>query len=257
MFTFNGVTASTMGINVNRATIQAITNQDNQFKELTADDGLLDFGTFLKEKYITFECNFKPKTSLSVMMATIDTLNGYLNPKLGLKSLILDSTPARQYFAKLANGLDITKVVRTGAVFNLVFVCPDPYAYTIASTNIQYTTGGTKNPSIGGNATVKPIITIVADIDPADDHLVLNFNNDEDIIEIKDTITSSYELEIDCNNCIVIYRNISTLAESNGLPYLERVAFPELLNGANTLEITVGSGMSLTSIDIDYNARYI
>lgn len=257
MFTFNGVTASTMGFNVNRASIQAITSQDNQFQELTADDGLLDFGTFLKERYITFECNFKPKTTLANMMSAIDTINGYLNPKLGLKSLILDSLPTRQYMARLVNGLDITKAVRTGAIFNLVFVCPDPYSYTIANTNIQYTTGGTKSPNIGGNATAKPIITIIADIDPTDDHLILNFNNDEDIIEIKDTITSSYELEIDCNNATVIYRNISTLAESNGLPYLERVAFPELLNGVNSLEITIGSGMSLTSVDIDYHARYI
>lgn len=257
MFTFNGVTNSTMGINVNRKNITGIPQLNNQYQELVADDGILDFGTFFTEKYINFECNFNPESSLTNFQAKIDALNAYLNPKLGVKNLILDETPTRQYFARIGSGLDFTKLVRTGANFNLSFICPDPYHYTIASTNIQYTSGGSKSPSIGGNATVNPVITLIADIDPTDDHIILNFNNDEDIIEVKDTIESTYKLVIDCINKTVKYINISSSLEYNGLPYLEKIAFPEMLNGTNSLEITIGSGASMTSLDIDYNARYI
>lgn len=256
MFTFNGVTSSTMGINVNRSSITGIPQLKNQYQDLSADDGILDFGTFFTEKYINFECNFNVQSSLSAMMSKIDTLNAYFNPKNGLKSLILDESPTRQYFARIANGVDFSKFIRTGAFFNLSFVCPDPYHYTIASSNIQYTTSGSKVPSISGNATTKPVITLIADIDPLDGNIELLFN-DSDLIEIKDTITSSYKLVIDCNNATVKYINISTLAESNGLPFLEKIAFPELSSGNNTLDITVGSGASFTSLDIDYYARYI
>jgi predicted phage tail component-like protein len=257
MFTFNGVTASTMGINVNRPEIQAMSALNNQIQNVDAGDGVIDFGTYFTEKIITFECNFKPKATLALMQTTIDTLNSYLNPKLGLKSLILDEMPTRVYQARLYTGIDMSKVVRTGANFTISFICPSPYALSTSQTNLQYTTAGIKNFSVTGNATAKPVIEIVASIPIDGNNISFDFNG-IDLLEIRGVIENTFKLVIDCNEYTVKYIEIATPTnESNGLPFIDKIAFPELLNGSNQLDISIGSGSTLTSIDIDFYPRYI
>lgn len=257
MFTFDGVTASTIGINVNRSEIQAMPPLNNQLQNKDAGDGVIDFGTFFTEKLITFECNFAPKADLATMQTAIDTINSYLNPKLGLKTLVLNELATRTFQARLYTGIDITKVVRTGGNFNLTFICPSPYAKSTSQTNLQYTSSGVKNFSVTGNATAKPIIEIVGNIPIDGANLTFDFNG-SDLLEIRGIITTSYKLVIDCENYTVKYIEIATPTNiSNGMPYIEKLAFPELLNGANVLDISVGIGSTLTSIDIDFYPRYI
>lgn len=257
MFTFDSIHVDTLGINVNYPTYNAMSQLDNIFESIDGKEGLIDFGTNFKEKYITFDCNFLPQTSYEDAVTIIDNINKFFNPKLGLKSLILDVTPDREYQARLYNGIDITRVIRTGGKFELTFIIPSTYAKGTSLNNEQYTANGSYEFEVGGTATALPVITVIADIQQGGDNLVLNFNNLH-VIEIRPVIETTYKLVIDCENRTIKYINIATEVESNGLPYIEKIAFPELLNGTNSLDITESSALTtLTSVDIDYYERYI
>lgn len=257
MFSFDGIHVDALGINVNYPTISAMPQVTNLLESIDGKDGLVDFGSQYKERYLTFNCNFKPQYTYEEAMSIIDNINKYLNPKLGLKSLILDVTPDRQYNARLYKGIDITRLARTGGQFEITFLIPNPYAYGLSNNNLQYTSNGTYNFTVGGNATALPALTIIADIQQGGDNLVFNFNNLQ-VLEVRPVVETSYKLVVDCENRTIKYINIATEDEYNGLPYIEKIAFPELLNGENELEITESSiYTTITSIDIDYYNRYI
>jgi predicted phage tail component-like protein len=257
MFSFDGIHVNVLGINVNYPTISAMPQLTNLFEEIDGKDGLVDFGSQFKEKYITFNCNFKPQYTFEEAIVIIDNFNKYLNPKLGLKSLILDVTPDRQYQARLYQGIDVQRLIRTGGQFEITFVIPNPYAYGLTLNNEQYTSNGTYTFDVGGNATALPLLTIIADIQQGGDNLIFNFNNLQ-VLEVRPVVETTYRLEVDCENRTIKYILISTEEEFNGLPYIEKIAFPELLNGENSLEITESSiYTTITSIDIDWYDRYI
>lgn len=257
MFSFGGIHVDSLGINVNYPTYSGLNDLNNMFEAIDGKDGLYDFGSTFKEKYLTFNCNFKPQVTYEEAIVIIDNINKFFNPKLGLKSLILDVTPDRAYQARLYNGLDITRIIRTGGAFTLTFIIPNAYAYGTTLNNEQYTANGTYTFDVGGTATALPLLTIIADIQQGGDNLVFNFNNLQ-VLEVRPVITTSYRLEVNCENRTINYINIATEDEYNGLPYIEKIAFPELLNGENSLEITESSALTtITSIDIDWYDRYL
>lgn len=257
MFTFDGIHTDSLNINVNYPTFSGLAGVNNLLEGIDGKDGLYDFGVNLKEKYLTFDCNFLPQTTYEQAVTIIDNINKNFNPKLGLKSLIMDVTPDRQYFARLYQGLDINRIIRTGGRFELTFIVPDSYAYAITGDNEQYTANGTYTFNVGGTATALPILTIIADIQQGGDNLVFNFNNLQ-VLEVRPVIETTYKLVVDCENRTIKYINIATEDEFDGLPYIEKIAFPELLNGDNSIEITESSALTtITSIDIDYYKRYL
>lgn len=258
MFTFNGVHSSALGINVNYPNIQSLPPVRNYLDIIDGKDGIYDFGLNYNEKYISFDCNFI-SNSFSEAIETIDNINKFFNPKEGSKRLILDVAPDRYCLARLYNALDIQRIItsmKNGGQFQLTFMISDPFFYSVTEYNEQYTANGTHSFTIGGNYETLPVLTIVADIQQGGDNLIFNFNNTH-VLEIKSVMETTYKLEVDCKNRNIKYINIATEVEENGLLYVEKISFPPLLVGDNTLEIAESSTLTtLTSIDIDYNRRY-
>lgn len=258
MFTFNGISAATMGINVNRANISAIPPIRNNFEVVDGMDGVLDFGLNYDGKYIQFECNFEPLTNYETALDFIDTLNNYLNPKQGLQDLILDDQADRKYRARLVEQLDIKRILYSGGTFNLTFFCPDSYAESLTETVLTYTTSGIKNFTLLGNATCFPKINLICDIPENEtEKLTLNFNN-KHVILFKEELDTLYKLELDCKEIKADYIELATPSNSvNGLEKIHTLSFPELQVGANTLEILFQSPITLTSVEVRYYARWL
>ena len=256
MFTFDGIHSDSLNINVNYPNINSIPAVRNYLDFIDGKDGLYDYGLNFKERYITFNCNFIANT-VTEALAILDNINKFFNPKDGAKELILDYLPDRYCMARLYNALDVSRIIanyKNGGEFELIFLVADPFYYSIAEYNQQYTSDGSYEFDVGGTYETLPVITIIADIAEGDDNIQFNFNN-LFVLEIQSVMETTYYLEVDCKNRTIKYIEIATEDEEVGLIYVYKIAFPPLVVGTNYLEIT-DNDSCLTSIDIDYRRRY-
>lgn len=103
----------------------------NKSQQISGKDGLVDFGCELSERNIVFDCYIFPQTSNEKLIEIADNLATILNPKLGIKKLILDDMPQRYFNARLTEEISVEKLIKNSGAFTLAFMAFDPYCYAI------------------------------------------------------------------------------------------------------------------------------
>ncbi len=254
-FSFNSTTSQSMGLATRITTENRMPDLRNNTITMPGHEGVFDFGETVGERKIQVSCFIPPGKSDADFLDLKDAIISWLNPDNGLCPLILDKEPGRVYSARLNEGFSFDKAVRNSCTFDLVFLCPDPYAY--AETDETFTIAATGTSTISrslGNAYSLPVYSLTGVV-PSGAYITVTTNGSE--LKVIGKLNSGETLVIDAAlmTAKVVDSNGDTLR--NGLPLLSELNFPTLDVGANTVTVAVsGSAVTFTKLEISARSRW-
>jgi predicted phage tail component-like protein len=216
-------------------------------------EGIFDFGETIGERKIEISCFIPPGKGDADFLTRKDEIIAWLNPDIGLCPLILDKEPGRIYQARLEGGFSFDKAVRNSCTFDLVFFCPDPYAYAKEDECYEITETGTHEVIRDlGNASSLPVYSLTADL-PKEKHVVLNTNGK--IMQEEGPLSENEILVIDSSLMTAKVIDAGGNMLRNGLPLLSAMDFPFFKPGTNTIVIEAddGAGQTVTGLDTQDN----
>ena len=246
-----------MGIATRITTENRMPDLRNNTISMPGHEGVFDFGETIGERKIQISCFIPPGRSDEEFLALKDDIVAWLNPDNGLCPLILDKEPGRAYSARLNEGFSFDKAVRNSCTFDLVFLCPDPYAYAAVDETYEIAATGTSEISRAlGNASSLPVYSLKGVIPTgANTYISITTNGSE--LKIVGRLNSSETLVIDSTlmTAKVVDSEGNTLR--NGLPLLSELNFPTLNVGENTVTVAVsGSTVTFTELNISARSRW-
>lgn len=256
-FSFNGTTSRSMGIATRITTEKRMPDLRNNTITMPGHEGVFDFGETIGERTIQISCFIPPGRSDEDFLALKDEIISWLNPDNGLCPLILDKEPGRVYSARLNEGFSFDKAVRNSCTFDLVFLCPDPYAYAAADETYDIASAGTHTLSRSlGNAYSQPVYSLTGVI-PSGTSSYISITTNGSELKIIGRLNSGETLVIDSAlmTAKVVDSEGNTLR--NGLPLLSELNFPTLNVGENTVTVAVsGSTVTFTELNISARSRW-
>lgn len=256
-FSFNSTTSRSMGIATRITTENRMPDLRNNTITMPGHEGVFDFGETVGERKIQISCFIPPGKSDEEFLSLKDDIIAWLNPDNGLCPLILDKEPGRVYSARLNEGFSFDKAVRNSCTFDLVFLCPDPYAY--AAADETYTIAQAETATISrtlGNAYSLPVYSLTGVI-PSGTGTYITITTNGSELKIIGKLAAGETLIIDSAlmTAKVVDSEGSTLR--NGLPLLSELNFPSLNVGANTVTVAVtGSTVTFTELKISARSRW-
>jgi predicted phage tail component-like protein len=254
-FTFNGTASQSMGIKARLTNWTAVPNIRNSFVQIPGKAGVADFGSDGAERMVTVKCNVYPQFQFSSLVSVLDGVAEWLNPDNGLKQLVLDDVPDRYFTARLQDTVDCERLILSAGVFDLKFVCPDPYAYALTDENFTLTAAGANTVTRAkGNTDSLPVYQLKAVI-PAGTSTYISLITNNEELRVIGALTSGETLVIDSG--LVTAKVVNTQGDTlrNGLPLLQELNFPTLRKGTNTVNITV-VGATFAELQIQAKSRW-
>ena len=256
-FSFNGTTSRSMGIATRITTENRMPDLRNNTVNMPGHEGVFDFGETIGERKIQISCFIPPGKSDEDFLALKDDIIAWLNPDNGLSPLILDKEPGRVYSARLNEGFSFDKAVRNSCTFDLVFLCPDPYAYAVTDETFDIAkTGTTAISRTLGNAYSLPVYSLTGVI-PSGTGTYITITTNGSELKIIGKLAAGETLVIDSSlmTAKVVDAEGNTLR--NGLPLLAELNFPSLSIGTNTVTIAVtGNSVTFTELQISARSRW-
>ena len=251
-FTFNGISSKQMGIYTRMSVENRIPDIRNNTDAIAGRNGVVDFGQTIGERRIEISCLIPPGQTVHGLLSLKDRLVAWLNPENGLCELKLDTEPGRKYYARIEDGISFERLVRTSNVFNLIFFCPDPYAYADSDEKFILTgSGNIKREQ--GNVRSHPVYELKGELGSKTDTIVFSVNGES--VTICGPLKKSQTLVIDSDNMTAKLVS-SDGSENNALGQMKELVFPYLEVGENT--ITLGSdGGDITSLTINAKSRWL
>ncbi len=216
----------------------AVPNLRNSFLQIPGKAGVADFGSDGAERIITIKCNIYPRLVFSSLVSVLDGIAEWLNPDNGLRQLILDDVPDRYFMARLSDALDCERLVLSAGAFDLNFVCPDPYGYSIADETFDITAAGKSTLTrVKGNTDSLPVYRLKANIPSGNSTYVsIAINGAE--LKVTGPLGADETLIID--SALMTAKVVDDSGETlrNGLPLLLELSFPVFRKGANEVVIS-------------------
>lgn len=137
-FTFDNRHSSEFSLRVTRKEIPMTPSIDNRLQDISGVDGAWDYGVSYGARFIEMDCVVVADTSEGLSKCIL-ALTAWLNPRKGVKSLVFDDDPSKQYFARLGNQIPLQTTGRMGT-FTLQMICPDPFRYDTSPSDYSFTT---------------------------------------------------------------------------------------------------------------------
>lgn len=251
-FTFNGISSDAMGIKTRMGTENRIPKVRNLNGTITGRHGIVDFGETLSEREIEITCFLPPGKSDSSFLAQKDSIMGWLNPDHGLCPITLDSEPGRVYYGRVWDGITYERIVRNTGTFDIVFICPDPFAYA-APDEVFNLTGSADIVRAKGNCDSTPQYVIKGSL--TDSSKILRISVNGESMEIRGPLSETETLEIDANDMTAKAIGAEGTIR-NALGQMMRLNFPYLKPGSNT--VTIGSdGGKLSLLTVYARSRWL
>ena len=188
-------------------------------------------------------------------MGVLDALAEWLDPKNGLKQLVLDDVPDRYFTARLSDAVDCERLVKSSGAFDLRFVCPDPFGYAQTDESFVLTAAGSNTVTrIKGNTDSEPVYLLKGVISSSSStYISLKTNNEE--LRVFGSLASGETLVIDSGKVTAKIVNAQGATLRNGLPLLQELNFPILRKGSNTVDIAA-TGATFTELRIQAMSRW-
>ena len=255
-FTFNGITSKSKRISARLLNWSLSPQIRNSFVSVPGKSGVMDFGSDIAERIITVNCNIYPKYSFSALVSAIDELAEWLNPETGLRQLVFDEAPDRYFNARLNAAVDCERLALSSGVFQLQFVCPDPYGYAITDESFTISTTGINNITrIKGNANSAPVYSLKAVIPSGAANSVIITTNGVQL-KIGGVLNNGETLIIDSALYTAKITDAAGNVLRNGLPLLQNLNFPSLKKGANVINIELNGSAVLNELNIKAMSRW-
>lgn len=126
-FSFNSTHSDVFNLTITKHGIPSAPSFRETEEVIPGLDGIFDFGTELEKRIITLECEIKGD-SFEETQELLRQLFLLLNPKQGVKTLVLDADQTAVYNAKLTGDIR-PEYVGSLAIFTLTFKTADPYSH--------------------------------------------------------------------------------------------------------------------------------
>lgn len=251
-FIFDGISSQKMGIDTRMSVEERIPDIRNNTDMVAGRNGVVDFGQTLGERKIEISCFIPPGNSEKSLLSLKDDIVSWLNPEKGLCELILDNQPGRKYYARLEDGVSFERLVRTTGIFDLVFFCPDPFAYAVEDEVFKIS-GSQNVHRKNGNVSSHPIFEIKGELATKEDTISVSVNGEK--FTVQGPLKKSETFVVNTDNMTA--QIVSSGGEiKNGLGHLVQLVFPYLKTGDNM--ITVGTdGGSLSMITLHAKSRWL
>ncbi|MCM1333775.1 MAG: phage tail family protein [Bacteroides sp.] len=245
-FVFDDRSSRSIGIHARLIKWAAVPTLRGNTQIIPGKAGTLDFGAEYGEHIIELSCSIFPKKSFAALVTVLDELADWLDPTAGIRQLQLDDVPGRYFWARLSEGMDCERLLRSSGSFSLKFLCADPYAYAV--NDEEYTITAAQTTVIMrqlGNADSEPIYYLKGNVSSnSSSYITVNTNGSE--LKIIGALSSSEILVIDSSKLTAKVTNAAGTTLRNGLPLMEELNFPTLHKGGNTVAITVSGGAAFT-----------
>lgn len=251
-FSFNGITSKEMGIPTRMSVENRIPDIRNLTDTIAGRHGVFDFGETLSERRIEISCFIPPGKTDVGLLTLKDKIVEWLNPDKGLCPLVLDTEPGRVYMARLEDGLSFERMIRNTGTFELIFFCPDPFAYAIEDEVFVLTQSETIKRQLG-NVQSRPVYEIRGVL--SDERQSLSFTISGEQMVIKGPLLEGEVLYVDTEDMTAkIIAADGT--EKNALSHMAAFEFPYLNMGENEVAIGAEKG-TLTSFTIQAKSRWL
>jgi len=255
-FLFNNISSKQMGIRARLTSWQASGTLRNYTTVVPGKSGIADFGADLDAREIKVECGILPKGTFGELIHTLDEIALWLDPTVGLGELVLDDIPDRYFMARIKDRVDCERLLRSAGHFTLNFLCPDPYGYAVNDEMFLLVEKGMHEIfREKGNATSNPIYRLKGTTTQnANSDITITTNNNElKIVNV--TLAANETLVIDTEKLTAYVENENGSIVRNGLPYLQKLNFPSLSVGKNTVSIATRNA-SFESLSIQAKSRW-
>ena len=254
-FIYNGISSQSMGIKARLTSWQASPPLRNSFVQIPGKPGVADFGSSGAERTLTVKCNVYPQFAFSNLVGVLDGIAEWLNPDDGLKQLVLDDVPDRYFTARLTDAVDCERLVLSSGAFDLKFVCPDPYGYTLTDETYTITAAGRNTVTRAkGNTDSLPVYLLKAAI-PAGSGTYVSVATNNEELRVVGALNAGETLVVDSNLVTAKVVDTSGGTLRNGLPLLYELNFPVLRKGANVVTVNA-VGATFTELKIQTKSRW-
>lgn len=139
-FTFDNIDSDSLGIIVKMYQHITFPEIRSRLVEVPGHDGAYDFGTEFGSRKIEIPCAIKGDDRAD-LVNKIQNIARTFNPRNGLKRLTFDEHPDRYYLARLSEPVPVEQIYNVGQ-FSLVFILPDPFAFTDGEVSASIPVGG-------------------------------------------------------------------------------------------------------------------
>ena len=254
-FVYNGISSRGMRIRARLTNWQASPSLRNSYVTVPGKAGVADFGCDSAERNILVRCGVIPQRSFAALVDVLDGMAEWLDPTNGLQELVLDDVPDRYFRARLSEAVDCERLLRSAGAFDLRFVCPDPYAYTLTDETFTIsTTGSHEIRRVKGNADSEPVY-LLRGVIPSGASTYVSLKTNEDELRVIGALASGETLVIDSGRVTAKVVDAQGEVLRNGLPCLQELNFPILRHGINTVTVSV-TGATFTELRIQAQSRW-
>lgn len=248
-FKFDGILSKDKKIKARILNWQVIQPLRNFYETVPGREGVLDFGAESAERMIEISCSIFPENNFTDLVSVLDNISVWLNPKNGLKQLILDDIPDRYFMARVSEEVDCERVLRSAGNFTINFICPDPYGYAVDDEVYTILETGIIE-RLKGNVYSEPIYSLKAVING---NITISINGET--MKIIEKLMDGEILIIDVGKVTAKVVDDTGILLRNGLPGLEELNFPVLNPGINEIEIAAENS-TLTELKIYSKSRW-
>lgn len=254
-FNFNRTTSKNMKIKARLTSWQASPALRNFYETVPGKAGVADFGCDSGERMITLTCYIYPQKDFAALVSVLDAMAQWLDPTKGLKQLVLDEVPDRYFMARLSEGVDCERLLRSAGTFTLKFICPDPHAYALEDETFVISEEGEHEITRSiGTTLSEPVYSIQGVISSDTDSYISIITNGEEL-RITGALAEGETLIVDSS--LVTAKVVDSVGDTlrNGLPLLYELNFPLLETGTNTV-VVAASNATFTELNIEANSRW-
>ena len=208
---------------------------------------LPDFGS----RVLRLECWLKTTTYENVYQQ-LDQLRSWLNPMRGAQKLVFDDSPDRYYLATWTDGDLQVQVTANQGLFTLQMVCDDPFAYDHTPDEILLLESPYTHYQ-RGTAPSDPLFLLQGTSGGGNQSLAIKVNEEQ--LTFRGALAEGEQLEIDCMHKTAVI----VQGENRGkvLQLLERPSFPQLVPGANIIQVVAAEGAAWSRLDIKCRNRWL
>ena len=255
-FCFNDISSNSMGIKARLISWQVCGKLRNFTTTVPGKYGVADFGSDFDYREITVHCNIYPKHSFAELVSALDDISLWLDPVQGLRQLVFDDVPDRYFMARLNDAVDCERLIRSSGSFDLKFLCPDPFAYSVTDETFSIMEEGmhTITRTIG-NIESMPIYRIEGLLTAAASNYISIITNGSELKIVNATLSEGEILIVDTDKMTAYVVDEHGEILRNGLPYLQKLNFPSLAVGENTVTVAVNNA-TLTKLQINARIRW-
>lgn len=255
-FLYNGISSKEMKIRARLTSWQVVPALRNSLETVPGKAGVADFGADSGERYLDVACSVYPQRDFAALVAVLDAMAAWLDPAAGLRQLVLDDVPDRYYTARLAEAVNCERLLRSAGSFSLRFLCPDPYAYALTDETFVFSAVGAHEAVRQvGNTDSEPVYQLRGAVPSgASSYLSIKTNGEE--LRVTGPLNVGETLVIDSSMVTAKVTDAAGETLRNGLPCIQKINFPLLRRGANTLEIAAAGGASFAELNILAKSRW-